>query len=269
MFELSKHEYYKVKFLIETGYNHPEIVSIIEQNNPGWIFIDDKLIPETALVWSKGIKGFYLIGNENNHDFLKDINENITTIIAPRMRGMGLDYFEASGNSGKWKLDDIFSSRVINRWGQFVYKYVDSKEKLIISEIDGYNFITLGKREFINEEFKRKELLQSHINLFWDSEEQFLSKGFGCIALEGDEIVGICYSSFITNETHAIGVETLTEHQRKGIGYQLAARVVNEIIENGYTAYWDCSMDNEGSIKLAEKLGFDKDHQYSCIGFPI
>jgi hypothetical protein len=69
MFELSRDQFYKAIPLLENGHPHPEIQSILERNNPGWVFSDRANSPKTALVWSKGMKGFYLIGNETNDAF--------------------------------------------------------------------------------------------------------------------------------------------------------------------------------------------------------
>lgn len=59
MYELSQEDFYKVIPLLKDGHPHPEILSVIENNNPGWIFTDHKDSPRTALIWSKGIEGFY------------------------------------------------------------------------------------------------------------------------------------------------------------------------------------------------------------------
>ena len=236
MYELKRQEFDRVKPLIKTGYDHPEIVSIIEQNNPGWIFVDHTLECQVALVWSQGIQGFYLIGHENKYDSSIHIDEYITSHIAPRMRSMGLSYFEISGGSDKWNLTDLFSKREISKWGQYVYKY-NHREQITETSIDGYRMIPLALDDSILENLNNKELVIDSINLFWDSLDDFRSKGLGYIALYGNDIVGVCYTSFITNDTQAIGIETKFEHQRKGIGHQLAARVVNEIINIGCIPY--------------------------------
>jgi hypothetical protein len=38
----------------------PEALAVNEGNNPGWVFADDLNTPRTALVWARGIEGFYL-----------------------------------------------------------------------------------------------------------------------------------------------------------------------------------------------------------------
>ncbi|WP_138754100.1 hypothetical protein [Paenibacillus sinopodophylli] len=81
MYELSRDLFYKAKSLLENGHSHPEIVSIIENNNPGWIFTDQLNSPKSALVWSKGMEGFYLIGDHHNEAFTGQLHEFITIHI--------------------------------------------------------------------------------------------------------------------------------------------------------------------------------------------
>lgn len=139
----------------------------------------------------------------------------------------------------------------------------------LVSHIDGYDIIPVVIDEFLAADLQNKQLFMNAIDLFWGSVDDFRSMGIGYIALHGNEVVSVCYTSFITNDTRAIGIETKPEHQHKGLGRQLAARVVNTIIDQGSIPYWDCTSDNEGSKRIAEKLGFVRDYQYSCVGFPI
>jgi len=105
--------------------------------------------------------------------------------------------------------------------------------------------------------------------LFWSSIKDFKQKGFGFAAVNGKEIISVCYSSFVTQDTHAIGIETTSSFQNKGIGTQLASLLIKEIYVNGFTPYWDCSLDNEPSKKLAERLGFSLMHRYICSSFEL
>ncbi|WP_143006795.1 hypothetical protein [Paenibacillus tianmuensis] len=103
MYELSRDHFYKIAPLLENGHPHPEVQSILENNNPGWIFTDRIDSPRTALVWSKGMKGFYLIGDETNDAFTDKLDGIIGSSIAPRMGELGMNYFEVSGHHDRWR----------------------------------------------------------------------------------------------------------------------------------------------------------------------
>lgn len=81
--------------------------------------------------------------------------------------------------------------------------------------------------------------------------------------------VGLSYSSFVTEDTHAIGIETLPHYQKKGVGTHLETLLVEDILTNSFTPYWDCSLDNKASKKLAQRLGFQQVHQYKCNSISV
>lgn len=269
MFELSRGQFYKAIPLLNNGHPHPEVQSILENNNPGWVFSDRTDAPRTALVWSKGMKGHYLIGDETNEAFFSKLDEFVTTIIAPRMRELGMNYFEVSGNHNKWNLKSLFASRELQQpWDQIVY---ESKgyEAHIMNNSGNFRAVNLRSQEWKMHEYENKKFVYDHINQFWETEEDFFEKGYGYAAIENSEVIGVCYSSFVTKEKHAVGIETLPQRHQRGVGTNLASLVVNDIVQNGYTCYWDCSLSNEASNKLVRRLGFKQIHQYHCLGFSL
>lgn len=266
MHELYKEDFYKVKSLLNSGHHHPEILSIIEGNNPGWIFVDQKELPGSALVWSKGIQGFYLIGDHANSAFINSLDGYIASNIEPRMREFGLDRFEVSGHHDGWNLNSIFSTRSSHPFEQMVFKL---HSKPPASDAKGLKIINLRSEDWESRSFANMDFMREHIGLFWSTNGDFKRKGFGYAAVEGSEIVGLSYSSFVTEDTHAIGIETLPQYQNRGVGAHLATLLAEDILANGYIPYWDCSLNNEASKKLALRLGFRQVHQYTCHSFSI
>ena len=266
MYELQQEAFYKVKPLLDGGYLHPEILSIIEGNNPGWIFADQSAQPRSALVWSKGIQGFYLIGDHTNQEFINTLDGFISSSIAPRMRELSLDHFEVSGHHNNWDMGSIFASRNLHQFEQMVFKLF---HKPFVSSAKGLKIINLKLDEWENQELINLEFLKEHIHLFWSTKDDFLQRGYGFAAVEGLEIIGLSYSSFVSEDTHAIGIETLPHYQNKGVGTHLATLLVEDILTNSFTPYWDCSLDNKASKKLAQRLGFQQVHQYKCNSFSV
>ncbi|MGG4144460.1 GNAT family N-acetyltransferase [Paenibacillus algorifonticola] len=266
MYELAQVDFYKVKPLLEGHFLQPEMVSVIEGNNPGWIFVDKMDQPRTALVWSKGIQGFYLIGDDMNPAFIAELDDYINTHVAPRMREAGLDHFECSGQHDKWMLDVVFASRSLHPFVQLVFKLL---QKPSAPSASGMKTINLKTDNWQDLPYSNLAFVKDTLELFWSSIDHFKEKGYGFAAIDGSEIIGVCYSSFVTKDTHAIGIETLPQHQKKGVGTHLSSLVVNEIAENGFMPYWDCSSDNEGSQKVALRIGLEQVHQYRCSSFSI
>lgn len=266
MYELVQEDYHLVKPLIAGGHLHPEVISIIELNNPGWIFADTFTNPKSALVWSKGMQGFYLIGDHTNESFIHNLDEFIKRKIEPRMKAISLNYFEVSGHHDQWSMESIFRSRQLFQFEQLVLRLIS---KPILKRITKIETINLKTQDWECLKYRNTAFIGSHIGTFWSTRDDFKRDGFGYAAIYDNEVIGVCYSSFVTADTHAIGIETASSFQSKGVGTHLASLLVEEIYRNGYTPYWDCSLDNEPSKKLAERLGFNLVHRYTCSGFEL
>ena len=64
-------------------------------------------------------------------------------------------------------------------------------------------------------------------------------------------------------------INSLPKYHRKRVGSYLASLTVSDMIQNGFTPYWDCEQSNEASNRLALRLGFEQVHQYRCFGFKL
>ncbi|MCL2874377.1 MAG: GNAT family N-acetyltransferase [Defluviitaleaceae bacterium] len=78
---------------------------------------------------------------------------------------------------------------------------------------------------------------------------------------------GAIYGGFLGDELcgfigiHAEGsmgmLEVFQKHRQKGFAVELEAYMLNEILKNGQIPFGQIAVDNEPSIKLHKKLGFD------------
>ncbi|MBD3920600.1 GNAT family N-acetyltransferase [Paenibacillus sp. PR3] len=216
MFELSRDQFYKAAPLLDYGHPHPEVQSILENNNPGWVFVDQPDAPRTAFVWSKGMQGHYLIGDETNEACLSGLDAFVTTTIAPRMKDRGMNYFEISGHHDNWNLHSLFASRELQQpWDQIVYETA-CFEAHTMDTPDNLRVVNLRSQEWKLNEYDNKNFVYDHIHQFWETEEAFDEKGYGYAAIENSEVIGVCYSSFVTKQRHAVGVETLPRRSTEG-----------------------------------------------------
>ena len=55
-----------------------------------------------------------------------------------------------------------------------------------------------------------------------------------------------------------IGINTLEEYRRKGYAKLACISMINELIANDICPLWSTGIENEGSNKLAKKIGFEK-----------
>ncbi len=245
--------------------------AIIQRRNPGRAFVDNTERPTTALVWSQGIEGFYLLGNPNNRDFNRSLSRLFDTIIAPEAMEIGYQWCEISGGDPSWNpvIETVFADQRLSSWQQSVYLYPGTQLK------PGYPALPAGFRlatadEVLNtDKASQDSLLASAIQRYWTSQAAFSQHGVGYCALHEDEIASVCFVSFRTHDVCALGIETLKQHRQKGLGKAVGAATVQEVLAKAKRPYWDCSADNRASAATAGSVGLEKAWEYTCYGYPF
>lgn len=262
--ELSKDKYHRVDNLISDN-KFPEATSVIKKNNPGWVFVDNVDVPKTALIFCQGMGGFYLLGDYTNIQFKNELLSFIEEVGYPRLKSIGINWIEISGVLEEWNsvIEEVFANKKLGKDNQLVYKM---KSEISVSKESIENIRQVDKNTF-NLEISNIDFLKNEIQQFWGSIENFLNKGICNYYLLENEIVSICYSGFVADNVHTIGIETLKKHRRKGYGYQLAKMFLKECKIKNIEPHWDCSEDNDGSKFMAEKLEFQKEYEYACYWY--
>lgn len=272
--ELDKAAFNKCRKLInEQG--QLEAIAIVDNINPGRIFVDDVNEPESGVIWLGNNDGFIFFGNEKNERFNNELNDFIDNVIKPEAKKVHLKWFEGIGNHEKWNkvIEKAFEHRRPGRWNQKVYSiqqddYKGSYEPEIERE---YKLVKMCDSLLENEKntIKNIQFLQSKISDFWISSEDFLSDGMGYCILYKDEIVSVCFSAFVAGNVHCIDIETLEAHQGKRLAQKMAYCFVEACLKNNIIPYWDCMEMNKPSVAVAEKIGLQNVFNYVGYDFSI
>jgi GNAT superfamily N-acetyltransferase len=272
IYQLEKRAFRLIEPLVNSGIRFPEILSVARGNNPGWVFVDDSRSPSSALVWSKGIEGFYLVGNEHNTGFLRELNAYIDEAISPRMQKRGLEWFEVCGNRSAWDpvIEAAFIERKLSRSFQCIYTLGAPRFRSNLQSADVDCEVRKVDRSLLGESHLRnREFVLSKIKRFWDSEETFLDRGLGFAVVWRKEVTSLCFSAFVADFTHAIDVETLDEYRRRGFAEVAAREFVKLCRQRELRPHWECMQANVASVALAEKLGFQKSTEYKLYSFRL
>ncbi|MFA5804320.1 MAG: GNAT family N-acetyltransferase [Melioribacteraceae bacterium] len=91
---------------------------------------------------------------------------------------------------------------------------------------------------------------------FWDSEDDFLKNGVGFSLFYKDKLASTAYSSYIHDDKFELDIETVEEFRGKGFAEYTCSALIDYCIENNYEPIWACRLENIGSYKLAQKIGF-------------
>ena len=270
--EIEKPAFHRASHLVGGGIVYPEVLSIIVGNNPGWVFVDSPAEPATALIWSQGIQGFYLVGNGQDASFLLELDSYIDRVISPRVRELGISWFEFSCDRESWGpgIEHIFGKRGLSRAVQYVYalRAQDYQPARRTAHEAGCDIRSLD-RDLMISGLCNLEFVRSKLDRFWSTAEAFLAKGMGYAVVVERRIVSLCFSAFVADATHAIDIETEDMHRRKGYGERAARRFVEACLAEGLHPHWDCMQENIASWSLAEKLGFRRAAEYSLYAFPL
>lgn len=272
IYELGKSQFKNISHLLVGNRCNLEIKAVTELNNPGWVFADDLQQPKTALVWSKGIEGFYFIGEDKNPGFNNYINDYIDIIIRPRVKQLGLDSFECSGVSLEWDntIEKLFHKRKLEKSFQCVYKFKDFESYCLEKKLlDSSYKVKRIDGKLLNSKIHNKEFLLSEIVLFWNSVDDFLQKGIGFCVIDDKLVVSRAISGFVSGNIHEIGIETLKEYRRKGLAKKSAIEFLKYCKKNKFEPYWECMKRNIASASLAESIGFSKDFEYALYEFSL
>ncbi|MHA1934199.1 MAG: GNAT family N-acetyltransferase [Candidatus Thorarchaeota archaeon] len=107
------------------------------------------------------------------------------------------------------------------------------------------------------------EMLTMHIDLFFDTPENFVENGIGFCIKHGEKVVSMAstFTPFI--DEFEIEIDTLDspEYRRKGFATIAGAALIEYALENGLTPFWDAQ--TEISVELAKKLGYSQPDSYN------
>ncbi len=269
--ELTKKDFSMIKHMLNHDRINLEIKAVISGYNPGWVFVDSLEAPKTAMVWSKGIAGFYFVGQEDNTSFNSSINGFIDSKVSPRLKQEGLNSFEFSGTSSEWDraLDQIFMNRNTRKSKQFVYKSANDTPLNIYEKLERDYCIKKVDRSLLEDETYDVSFLRDAILEWWMSYEDYLKHGIGYGIFHKKVAICSCVTSFMNDEEMESHIVSKPEYRKKGLATAAVSAFLKEAKSKNYSIHWDCMERNLGSRALAEKHGLKKAFEYTLFEFEL
>ncbi|WP_171051642.1 GNAT family N-acetyltransferase [Alteribacter natronophilus] len=247
-----------------------EAAAIVKGNNPGRIFVNDRVQPDSALIWLGNNDGVFLIGNPENERFLEQLNPFIDGPLGGMLKGEGITFFEAVSTSEQWNrtIEHVFSHRELSVWEQRIHTIPPSDFTPCATLPEGYQVMKFSD-VLTSDSCSFRDAVSEKVLESWASVEAFLNRGIGYCTVREDEWASLCFTCFEADGVHAIAVETAKAHRGKGLAQLTAERFIQTCFEKGQTPYWDCTVTNRPSVALAKKLGFTSRQSYSVYTFPL
>ncbi len=236
--------------------------SVIEHKVTGKIFVNNPDYPKTYyVVHPYGMS--LLFGESNNMEFNNSFKNYALNINHVRDQH---EWMQAFPDNWDDVLNELFKDCLIKSVEN------NTKKETGIIELNTRVNFKLNREKYLK--FKKTNLASElkivrtdkHIFrdmkgsvvpfYFWNSEDAFLKNGVGFSLFYKNKLVSTAYSSFVHDDKIKLGIETVVEFRGKGFAEYTCSALIDYCIENNYEPIWSCRLENIGSYKLAQKIGF-------------
>jgi len=236
--------------------------AVIEHKIAGEIFVNDPDNPQTYyIIHPYGMT--LLLGDSDNkefNDYFRDYALNSNNI-----RGRH-EWMQAFPDTWSNVLPKLFGDKLITS--------SNNKEQQVrgIIELNTRVNFKFNEEDFLR---LRKPVVDNDIKIvrtdrqvfrempgsvvpacFWNTEDDFMKNGIGFSLYYKNKLASTAYSSCINDRQLELGIETVSEFRSKGFAQYACQALIEYCIKNKYEPIWACRLENTGSFKLAQKVGF-------------
>jgi GNAT superfamily N-acetyltransferase len=257
MIELRKEEYGRITEMVKEIENlHIFVLSVIEDIQPGRVFVDNGTNPNSCLVLSES--GKYLVaGNCNNKDF----NDLVVNYLSDERNHR--KYFDLYFSNHTW-FQIIYSrlkGRVIRLARSSYIHHVTNANNAGLTTDDKVDLVETDKYLFT----KICDEVDPSYRHLWESSGKFINSGFGyCLLTEGN-VASTCNTFYCGSNYAEIDIVTLQKYRNRGYAKATCTAFIERCKKTGLTPVWDCDAGNVPSNRLALKLGFEKLGTYEML----
>ncbi len=112
-------------------------------------------------------------------------------------------------------------------------------------------------------EYRPSYRSQGRIGDFRDYSD-FFQYGYGALVIEEatNKVISACMAHSVSQERADHSLRTLAGYEGRGFGYAVTYATVQEGVRRGRRPIWITEIDNHGSRRIAERLGFKPRREY-------
>jgi GNAT superfamily N-acetyltransferase len=250
-------------FLSQVEINNLFARSVIEKKIAGKVYVDKIENPKTFyVIHPYGMS--LLFGDSQNIDFnnrFLDYSLNLNNIRDKH------EWMQAYPNDWDSVLSGLYNNRMIKAENN------NNQEQNAIIELNTRINFKFNREKYLS---NKKLVLPRDCEIvrtakkiyeemkgavipcyFWDSAYDFIKNGIGFSLLSNEKLAATAYSAFIHDDKLELGIETIPEFRGNGFAQMTCSALIDYCIENHFEPVWACRLENIGSLRLAEKLGFE------------
>lgn len=259
---LPEEHYHRIQPLCQ-GFDYQLIINaVIEHTSPGHVLVDNPDHPHSCFLSTA--EGCFLAGDPTNHTF----NIELGKYIQKRMSAAKTDpadelelIFCVSPTEWTTQFATIFPAKTPLLIPRRYYTCTQMQWKQPVPS--PFTIMRIDPPLLANPNISVPDHIPSWVTSNWGSQEAFMEHGFGFSMMHQNQLVSWSLADCVSGNHCEIGIQTLPEYRRQGLATHTAAATVDYALQHGFTQIgWHTSEDNIGSIKVAEKVGFQKSIDY-------
>jgi RimJ/RimL family protein N-acetyltransferase len=270
LFELERDGYPAVAPLFEELRYNLVVDSILAGNTRGQIVVDDLQAPRVALMWNEQ-DALLLAGDPSRADINRALAEHITTHIVPDARARYIPALSLHYTPRAWEeqvgvvLRDQHPRKALRRYHRLDHLKVDGAARLP----SGWRMERMDAALLAETGRKNVGQVLGWITSFWRGVADFLESGFGFCLASDDVIASWCLSVYADQPRFELGVATDPQHRQLGFATLTAAACVDHCLAHQLVPEWHCDVENEPSVAVAGKVGFEPVGEYAVYRFEL
>lgn len=264
MKQLNPEQYSKAKAALQkVSFNNYFARSVIEKHVNGRVYADCQDHPTTFYVLHPyGMS--LLFGNPNNHFFNRQFRDYVFGRHNNRSHAEWMQAFPKEwddvlpeifrdqpndeSENGRWEMKDVIERHTRVNFSFNHKSFQAFRNKVRLSE---YEIIFAERNCFTQME---GSVIPKN---FWDSEDDFLSKGAGYYVMIDGQPASCSFSAFVHDNILELGIETLPSFRGMGLATYACVALIDYCLARKLLPIWSCRLENTSSYKLALKLGFE------------
>lgn len=265
IYKLDPANYDKVRPLFRALEFHLSSAAVLDGNNPGQVFVDDPAGPQSAFMFSP--EGCYLTGNPDNDTFNRALNEAIHgQVLGEQIKML---FLVCSSDSWHKPLATVLHPHQPTTIPRRHYVCRQLKRDGRASVPAGFAVHRLDESLLNRPGLDIPDHIIGWMDGNWGSTANFLQRGFGFVTLHADaageaQLVSWSLADCRSGDACEIGIHTVKPYRQRGLATLTAAAAVEYALSHGFSMVgWHCSEDNLGSFGTAEKVGFERERNYT------
>lgn len=259
-----KNNKYKLKDIYKL-YAHSFVFdSIVEGYTPAQVFVDDVENISIFLICEGHC--VYFGGEVEDKDKYKEainfFKENCLSESRRKELGVVKIYYYSEG----WKKELLEGLKEFdcNLYDRVLFKQ-DLNDIPVVKKVDNIVVKKIDNDVLKNTSLGNLNCLIDEVTGMWGALDNFISNGFGYCAIMDRSIISWCTAEYVSKSYCGIGIETIEEHEGKGVATIVSNEFLKECLSFHITPYWDSWSSNIPSVKVAEKNNFQKSLDYKVV----